>query len=336
MGDKTARSYLRLEYNKCGETEALTDDCLSWSYTDNASGKADTIDLTLSDEDQKWLNNYYPEAEDKLMAWIEVDGWFEGGRPGELLCGSFMVDSFSAAGLPHTATIKGISVPVNADFAVTQKDRTWKSMTLFGIASDIASSAGIGLAFEAADVSIEEESQSGKTDEAFLFALCSERGLAMKLFNDKIVIFDMNVYEQREARHTINQSDCEAYTADMAIVEQYDSVKMQYTNGKKEETLTYQFAIPGTPGRRTLIVSGKADSIGDAETKAKASLREKLRAGNRLTCTMQGNTDYIASDCCNVQGFGRIDGKYFIDTVTHSKSGAYKCTLDMHRVIANF
>lgn len=336
MGDKTARSYLRLEYNKCGETEALTDDCTSWSYVDNATGKADTINLTLSDAEQRWLNNYYPEAEDKLTAWIEVDGWFSGGAPGELFCGSFMVDSFTAAGLPHTATIKGISVPVNADFAVTQKDRTWKSMTLSQIASDIASSAGVGLVFEAGDVSIDEESQSGKTDEAFLYSLVAERGYAMKLFNDKIVIYDPGMYELEAARHTITQSDCESYTADMAIVEQYDSVKMQYTNGKSEETLTYQFTVPGTPGKKTLIVSGKADSIGDAEFKAKAKLREKLREEYRISCTVMGSTEYIASDCVDISGFGKIDGKYFIDTVTHQKSGAYKCTLDMHKVIVAF
>lgn len=336
MGDKTARSYLRLEYNKCGETEALTDDCTSWTFVDNAYGKADTISLTLSDSEQRWLNNYFPEAQDKLNAWIEVDGWFSGGTPGELFCGSFMIDSFSAAGFPHTAQIKGISVPVNADFAVTQKDRTWKSMTLSQIAQDIASAAGVGLVFEIADSTIDEESQSGKTDAAFLYALVSERGYGMKLFNDKIVIYDIGIYENVAARHTLLPSDCEQYSADAAIVESYDSVKMQYTNGSSEETLTYQFTIPGKPGNKTLIVNGKADSIGDAETKAKAGLREKLRAENRFSCTVMGNTEYIASDCVDVTGFGKIDGRYFIDTVTHQKSGAYKCTLDMHKVIPAF
>lgn len=336
MGEKAARSYLKLEYNKSSDTDPITDDCKSWSYTDNASGKADTISLTLSDAEQRWLNNYYPKSNDKIKAWIETEAWFEGGKPGELYCGAFTIDNFKTSGFPHSCEIQGISIPVSKDFSVTEKNKTWKKTTLQEIAGTIAGTAGVGLSYEAGSFSVAEESQSSQTDEAFLFTLCDKRGLSMKLYNDKIVIYDMAKYEAKRARYTIDQEDCESYSVSTAIMDHYDAVQMQYTSGKKAKTYTYNFTVPGTAGARKLIVSGKADSVGDAEQKAKAALRDKIRQEHTMSVTVMGNTKYMASDCCNITGFGKIDGKYFVDSVTHQKSGAYTSTLELHKVVTTF
>lgn len=336
MGEKASRSYLKLEYNKSSDTEVITDDCKSWSFTDNASGKADTMSLTLADNDQRWLHNYYPEADDKIKAWIETEAWFTGGKPGELYLGAFLIDNFDTSGFPHNCEIEGISIPVNKDFSVTEKNKTWKSTTLQEIAKSIAGTAGVGLVYEAGSFSVTEESQSNQTDEAFLFSLCSARGLCMKLYNDKIVIYDMAKYEAQAARYSFDQKDCEDYRVHTAIMAHYDAVQMQYTSGKKAKTYTYNFTVPGTAGARKLIVSGKADSVADAEQKAKAALREKIRQEHTMSITVQGNTEYMAADCCNITGFGKIDGKYFVDSVTHAKSGKYTCSLELHKVVTTF
>ena len=114
----------------------------------------------------------------------------------------------------------------------------------------------------------------------------------------------------------------------------YDGVKIQYTN-KNKKTITYKYMVPGKKGNRILYISGNAESHTDAERKAKAQLLENLRNANKLTLTLMGDPKYLAATTFKLTGFGKLNGKYFIDRVTHSKQGKYMTTIEAHPVITN-
>ena len=113
----------------------------------------------------------------------------------------------------------------------------------------------------------------------------------------------------------------------------YDGVSISYTDSKKNQTLSYKFMLKD--GSRILKLNETAESLQDAEIKAKAKLLEHNRQCQTMSVKLMGDTKYIASKCANVSGFGKLDGKYYIDTVTHEKrrSVVYYCTLEMHAVI---
>ena len=46
-----------------------------------------------------------------------------------------------------------------------------------------------------------------------------------------------------------------------------------------------------------------------------------------LSLTIMGRPDLVASQCVTVVGIGRLSGKYFIDSITHTVGGGY--TMDM-------
>lgn len=336
MGDITPRAELNIVYNKSGETDELTKDCESWSYTDNATGTADTISLNLQNQDKRWLNNYYPYPEDEIEATIQVVAWYAGGKAGEHKCGKFYIDSYEASGLPNNASLKGISLPINQDFSVTTKTKTWKKTTLRQIATDISTAAGITLQYDGPEISIEEESQSGQTDMTFLFKLAESNGLAMKVYNDQLIIYDLTTYEEQLPRHEIDLGELYTYRFQTKILNVYDAVEMQYTSGKKKKTYTYKYTLEGESGTRVLSVNTKADSVGDAEVKAKAELRKSMREACTMSFTCQGNPDYYATDVFTLTGAGQLDGNYFIDSVTHAKSDKYTCQVNAHRVIQSF
>lgn len=330
---KARQSSVIVKYNDMDITKTITDYIEGFSYVDNASGTADTVTLKLNNKSGKWSGSWIPVQGDSVKTIIKLTNWNKEGDNRIFDCGFFLIDDLSFSGPPSTASIGGISTPINTDFNVTKKNKTWQSTTVKGILSSIASSAGIGLYFSGQDYTIKETEQSDQEDVNFAFQLCSSYNLAMKLYNKKIVVFDQVEYEKKNASLTIRRADVESYSIKKGMTRQYDGVSISYTDGILNKTLSYKFMLK--EGTRILKLNEKASSLQDAEVKAKAKLLAHNRQCQTMSVTVKGDTKYISSKCVNVSGFGKLDGKYYIDSVTHNKDAGsgYTCTLEMHLCI---
>lgn len=205
------KSSIEVQYNKCKSTKKLTDDCEDFSWVDNAGGSADTITMTLTNKSGKWFKNYMPDTRDTVKTWIKVEDWPGVTKNNKVFCGKFAVDSLGFSGYPQTLELSGLSVPISTGFNVRQKSHTWKKTTLHSVLRTIAKSAGIGLVYDAADHKISSISQSGQTDLEFAFSLCSDYGIALKLYNGKMCAYDKTKYEKKAAKHTISKGQEESY-----------------------------------------------------------------------------------------------------------------------------
>jgi hypothetical protein len=154
-----------------------------------------------------------------------------------------------------------------------------------------------------------------------------------------MVVYDQTMYEKKEPLYTISHEQLGgsgAYTVKRQTTTVYDSVKVQYTD-ENGSTLTYEYTIPGKAGARQQFITAKAESLKDAERKAKAALRENVRNSQTITLRLMGSAKYLATDCFTLSGFGRLDGKYFADSVTHSKQGGtYTVSITAHLTCTDF
>lgn len=330
---KARQSYVVVKYNGKDISKTITDYIEGFQYTDNASGKADTVTLKLNNRSGKWFSRWIPTQKDYVETTIRLTNWRSDGDNRKYNCGFFMIDDLSFSGPPDTVSIGGISTPISTDFNVTEKSKTWKKTTVKGILEKIAGDAGVGLYFSGEDYPIDEMEQSGETNQAFAFKLCSSYNLAMKLYNKKIVVFDQTEYEKKKAGFTIEKAQCQSYSIKKKMTKAYDGVSISYTDSKKDQTLKYEFML--NEGSRILKINESAESLQDAEIKAKAKLLEYNRSCQTMTVKVKGDTKYISSKCCNMSGFGKLDGKYYIDSVKHDKDpgGGYTCTLELHRCL---
>lgn len=335
----TAKSYVRVEYNGTDATDTFKPLIESFSFTDNADGTPDTISITASNQDNRWFKKkWIPQETDYIKAWIGVKNWTRGKSRAELFCGKFQLDTFSMRGYPQTIELEGISIPINKGFNSTVKTRTWETTDTQRILQDIADNADVSLIYEADPISVKELSQTD-TDMGTAYSLCQEYGLCMKVYNDKLVIYDQTVYEKKDASYTIDKDDIEAqggYDYTSSSIRLYDSVKIQY-GSLAAKAVTYEYKLPGKSGQNMMYISGRVESMADAERKAKAELLKSIRNTKKITLTMMGETKYKAAENFNLSGFGELDGKYFIESVTHSKSwGRYTATLNAHMCVTDF
>ena len=327
---KARQSYVVVKYNDKDITKTITDYIESFQYVDNASGKSDTVKLKLNDRSGKWSGSWIPVQGDNVQTTIRLTNWSSDGDNRKYNCGFFLIDDLDFSGPPSVASIGGIATPIQEDFNVTKKSKTWKKTTVKGILKKIAKAAGVDLYFSGQDYPIDELEQSDKTNQSFAFELCSSYNLAMKLYNRKIVVFDQTEYESKKASLTIKKNQVDNWNIKKKMTRAYDGVQISYTDSKKNKTLTYKY-LTGA-GKRILKLNESAESLQDAEIKAKAKLLENNRACQTARIKLKGDTKFVASKCCNLEGFGKLDGKYYIDSVTHDKDpgSGYHCSLEMH------
>lgn len=318
---------LEVSYKGGKQDEDIQKHTTGFSYTDVASGASDSISISLENIDKKWLNEWYPEKGSSITAKLELRNWEKSGKNQKFTCGKFIIDDMSFSGRPLTATLGAVSVPANTGFKLTKKSKTWEDVTIEQIAAKIAAAAGISLYYSAPTIKISEVEQSKETDSAFLYSLCVKYGLAMKVYNQKLIIFDEETYEQQGKIFTIDEKDIiPPWNFNSTMDGTYTGVRLTYTKPDTDKTIS---VLVGTE-ERLYEYDAQADSQYDAELQAKAKLRSENKKAKTLEIKIMANPDIIATSIVQITGLGKLNGLYYVDQVKHNIGTGYIMSLSMH------
>lgn len=330
---RTRKAEADLTWNGTAVTSKMVGTKLEVTYTDPASGEADSLDISIQDRGRQWITAWLPVTGDTLTAAIKVSDWEQEGDNRTLTCGFFVLDNFGFQGWPVTGTISGVSVPADGNFRATERSKTWESATIQEIGKEIAKRAGITLAWdvEGEPFTIKTVEQSEQTDCDFYADLCDTYGLAMKVYARKIVVYDREKYKKKEPVAKISEEELLSWSWSKTLTGTYTGGEYTYTDPSTEEEIK---VTVGT-GTRILKQSGKADSKADAERIITAAVNKANHGATKLTVSIMGNAAMVASQCVTVVGIGKLSGKYFIDTITHHVGGSgYTMDLEMSLVEA--
>lgn len=304
-----------------GAEVGLSSKCENVSYTDNSSGVSDDITLTLEDREKSWLMcGFVPEKEHDLDVTLFFNNWNKDGDKLEYHCGNFTVDdiTYSGGSSGHKCVIKGVSIPASQSFHTCNGSKLWKMVTVKQIAEEFKQKYGMtDLYYWADEPVIEKVEQDGQTDSNFLYELCKGQGLFLKIYKKALVIFDKATYEKRGITAQFKETDLEEWTWNSTLNGTYTGAKISYTQPKKKNTI--EVLVGQEP--RVLILNEKADNEAEALRTAKARVNEENEKAVTLEFTTLGNPNIVAT--CNIEivEMSRINGKYFVDKVTHSLSG---------------
>ena len=336
MGTSNTR-YVKftIVYGRVDVSGKVRDYLRSASYTDAASGDSDKVSFDMEDRDRKWLGSWKPIKGDRMALTIRTYNWTGEGDVYEFYCGNFLIDDLSGSGPPRRLSIGGVAVPQDNNFRAQKKTHTWAATSLQTIAADIAALAGVNLVFDAADIQIDSIEQSGETDCAFLASLCEAYGYAMKVHSEKLVIYDVEAYEQKASIKTIQ---CEEGNREVMDYRFNDTIMGSYTGANfsfQDPNNDEEYSIHIGSDERLLEINVTADNLADAERKGIAALNLANREMTVMTVTTMADPGLAASCCVDITGLNDYDGKYFVDKVVHRASGGgnYTMELTLHRVI---
>lgn len=303
----------------------------NFSYVDEADSNADNISITVDNIDKRWANGWTPKLNDKISAKLSWIDTIEKSR--SIDCGSFAVDDFSISASPLTCQINATIKPINNEFSITPKSKLWKDVSVKQIATEITTASSLTLVFDSdSEDKVKELEQSNQTDSAFLKSLCEQYGLSLKIYDTKVVIYDVAKYEDKEAVATISRTQCTQWNYTNSILGTYTGAVFSYTNSKKNTTISV------TVGKsdRLLYINEAADDEADAMKKAIAKVNTSNRGLITMTLDLIEPISIVSTNCISLINFGgEIDGKYFVTRVNHSLGNSgYVQSLNLRKVIA--
>lgn len=323
------KTSIDIRYNGVKVKQKLMSKLQSFGYVDCANGESDTISLEFEDIAEKWLNSWIPVKGDLINAFIYTSNWMKQGEQITFNCGEFLVDDFSISNSPMVCNINAISSPLNKAFSATKRTVVWENVSIEAIVSTIAGKSDLKYVYDAEYWKISSIEQSEETDSEFLCNLCNKYGLSMKVYSNKIIVFDREKYKAKATVVTLKRKDIITFKYSDALEGSYTGGKISYTNSNGDE-IVYSFGEAG----RILELNEKADSKFDAEKIIKAAVQSANHSVITLTLSIMPNLKIVAGVCIQVNNLGRLSGKYYVDKVTHNRSGSsgYTMELDLSKV----
>ena len=213
----------------------------------------------------------------------------------------------------------------------TVRTQNWEGVTIKEIGTEIAARAGLKLAWDVpgADFIIKSVEQSEQTDSDFFSSLCETYGLEVKVYRQKIVVYDREAYKGKAPVRTIGTESLISWSWSKDMAGTYTGGEYTYTDISTEADI----AVSIGTGKRILKQSGKADSRADAERKIRAAVNKANHGSTKLSASIIGDAQLVSAQCVTVVGIGRLSGKYYIDSITHNISGSgYTMDLEMSLV----
>lgn len=311
----------------------------SFSVREVLSGEADSAEITLEDREELWQGDWMPDRGALLDVKMSVGNWEAPGDFRTLPLGKFEVDEITNTGPPNEAKIRLVSIPNASNLRSVEKTRAWEKTKLSQIIKDIADGAEMESYYDAEEDPIQERAeQSEETDLSFLQKLCKDAGLALKITDKKIVVFDISKYEQADPvmQITKGQQSVLSFECRTTIHDIYKACHVKYKHAQQDEMIDYTFTDPKRKEGQTLQVNEKVDSLEEAEKLAKKKLHEKNLEEVAVSLTMVGNFALLASNTVHLVGWHTYDGKYLIMRSTHDIGNGYTTKIELRRVIDGY
>lgn len=321
----TRRIELDVKYNNLSFTGQTGAEIESINYTDSASDNSDSIDIMLDAQESKWLNGWMPEKGATLTPNILGKYWENGSGSYTLSCGLFILDDISYSDSPAALQIGGVAKPSDENFSELEREYIWKNTSIKRIGQTIAERYGLGFTYDADDYDIECDEQDA-TDSSYYNTLCKYYGLVLKVYAKRLWVYDREVYKAKRAVKTYGPSDTSAvkgikrgsFTYSTTLSGTYTGGYFNYTDPDKDIDIIC--SVGG--GNHTKSVNRRATSVYDASVQLCAEINNANHGKTKIKFSVDGEWSVASGNCINLSGYGNLDGKYFVDKVTHKYSSS--------------
>lgn len=350
---KPRQAFLSLLYEGKDISAQIAPYVLSFSFTDNAHGKADDLQVTLEDRQHAWKGDWYPDKGATLTASIRCEEWDATDAPAKIMrCGTFTIDEIELSGPPDTVTIKAISAAVTKSLRQQRKTKAWENASLKQVAQDIADSHGLTLVYHGPEWKFTRMDQRETSDLGFLKRMAEERGMNLKVAEDSIVLMSGKGYDAKAPVKTLTRGETaiksfrfrdktDGVYGDGAEIAYHDPAgketkKFSFVNPLNEKTQTYvKGSAQKKKGGDKLKVNRRLDEAEDGLEVVAAEARGRNKEENDASLTLLGDPDLRATMTVALAGFRRFDMTYFVETATHSfdRSSGYTTELKLRKTL---
>ena len=329
----TRRVTINATYNNASFPEEAGTNIENITYVDSASDNSDSIDITFNAQDSKWLNSWLPVKGATIKSNIVGSNWDSTSGKGKhtLKCGLFILDDISYSDRPSKMSVGGVAKPADENFSELKREKVWKYTSIKRIGSTIAKRYGLKFTYDAEDYSIETMEQDA-TDSSFYNTLCKNYGLILKVYNMRMWVYDRERYKKKNPVKSFGKSDMITGSLNYSttLYGTFTGGYFNYTDSDKDIDIIAE--IGG--GTHTKNVSRRATSVLDASIQLCADINNANHGKTKIKFTTDGEWKVCSGNVIKLKDFGKLNGKYFVDKITHkySASGGFTSDIEASKV----
>ena len=316
------KTEIKLIYEGADISRDIAPYLLSFDYDDKAGGEADDLQLALEDTEGNWRDPWYPEKGDRIEASIVTHNWSGPDESQSLFCGSFEIDEVEIAEPPMTVSVKAVSAPRSTSLRDQAKTKGWEDYTLSRIAQEIAGNGGLSLEYlTSKDPQYDRTDQIAVPDLKYLLGLCTDAALALKVTDEKIVVYDEEEYEGKPPVTTLKRGDMriKGMNIKTKMAGTFKAAKVKYSDSAEDVTHISLVEDDSAPDNgQTMETNQRVKSEGEAEALAKGRLHQANKKEVTGSFTLAGDLGLVGGVTVAVEGYGKFDGDYFVESAKHS------------------
>lgn len=332
----TRYSRLKISYDGKDISADLAPFVTSFSYNDQAHGKADDISVSLADRDGRFHSSWMPEKGAVINASIQCFNWFKAADSWSLPCGTFEIDEVGFHGPPDVVTFQAVSTAVSTSLRREQKTRFWENKTLKDVASSISGQHGLSLFYDGPAVLYERIDQRGKSDLEFLQGEAEKQGFFLKVTAGRMVLVEGKGQDSQSPVLTLTRGTSAVATWDFKTKAEgiYTACQVDYFDPDKKELKHHVFAPGGVATGQTLKINTRVETVGAAERVARARLRRANKGEITGDINLMGDPRVSAGQVVNVSGFGFFDQiTFLVHEARHLYEGKYTTSISLKRTL---
>jgi hypothetical protein len=332
----------KIMYNGVNISEDISKHLTSLTFTDNVSGVADDLEITVEDEDLKWCNTWYPSKGAELS--LEMGYTNVTIKPNNFEIDEIELNGDKASG--DLVTIKAISGGVNKALH-TKRSHANENKTLGEIVRTVAARHGLTVIGTIENITIARVTQHRENDLTFLHRLALEYGYEFSIKGTKLIFLHFKDLESAPKVTTIDKTDCISWSIKDKSSQVYEKADVRSHNPNKNElvkstsTVYQQSNNDGKqydflkPAGNALEVHSKTENAAQANAKSVAALHFVNSLQQTADISVLGNVSLLAGNNIELTGFGVVSGIWNILKSKHSysKSSGYITACELKRVI---
>jgi len=330
------RAELVLEYESKDISADIAPMLSNFTFTDNASGTADDVQIQVHDAAELWHKDWFPSKGAKIRVGLMCRKWNQ-GEDVSVNFGVFTIDEVTASGPPDTFSIKAISAFIDTSIRNEKKSRAYEQFSLRDIVSYVADKHGFALFFDS-DINpqIERADQAEESDLAFLQRICTSHGVKLKVTDRKIAVYNAAKYDSKDPVMSISKwKHAKTWSFTAKAYDIYKACSVNYWDAKEKKQKSYTFTPDNAPETGHILkINERVESPAKAEQRAKNELRKKNKEEVSASIDVMGTPQLAAGSNVKLDSFGVFSGKYMIESCTHSLGGnGYTTSLTLKKVL---
>lgn len=295
------------------------------TFVDLEDGESDEITITLEDSQKIWREDWYPQKGSSLKLFIGY--WGEKLLP----CGEFSIDEIEI--IPQKVILKGISASIKKSLR-EKNTNNYQNTTLRKIIQSFAAKHNYTLVGNISDVSLRISMQNKKSDLSFIKDLAHKYGYNFKIYDNKLVFYNLEELEQASPVLKLSPTDLTNYSFRDKTTNTYKACSLSYFDPQKGKTIKVETQAKEQVTGDTLKINEKCSSKEDALLLTKSALKRNSRTIEG-SISIAGNTKIFSGVIIEITGISKIiDGKYIVAHTTHkiSKQTGYITEAEVRKI----